>query len=58
MMKAAVEHLVHCCHGDDRPECPILENLADQNLRSSTGVHVTGKTKHGFARARNPIGLD
>jgi len=27
-MKAALEHLVHCCHGDDRPECPILESLA------------------------------
>jgi MerR family copper efflux transcriptional regulator len=21
-------HLVHCCHGDDRPECPILDELA------------------------------
>jgi MerR family copper efflux transcriptional regulator len=27
-MKAALEHLVHCCHGDSRPECPILEALA------------------------------
>ena len=27
-MKAALEHLVHCCHGDDRPECPILDGLA------------------------------
>jgi MerR family copper efflux transcriptional regulator len=27
-MKSALEHLVHCCHGDDRPECPILEGLA------------------------------
>jgi len=27
-MKATLEHLVHCCHGDDRPECPILESLA------------------------------
>ncbi|HSQ71757.1 MAG TPA: Cu(I)-responsive transcriptional regulator [Rubrivivax sp.] len=27
-MKATLEHLVHCCHGDDRPECPILETLA------------------------------
>ena len=30
-MKATLEHLVHCCHGDDRPECPILEELAAQN---------------------------
>jgi len=27
-MKVALEHLVHCCHGDERPECPILETLA------------------------------
>jgi MerR family copper efflux transcriptional regulator len=27
-MKATLEHLAHCCHGDDRPECPILDELA------------------------------
>lgn len=27
-MKATLEHLVHCCHGDDRPDCPIIERLA------------------------------
>ena len=26
-MKASLEHLVLCCHGDDRPECPIIESL-------------------------------
>jgi Cu(I)-responsive transcriptional regulator len=29
-MKATLEHLVHCCHGDDRPECPILQELAGE----------------------------
>ena len=29
-MKATLEHLVHCCHGDDRPDCPILETLASE----------------------------
>ncbi|MFO1340366.1 MAG: Cu(I)-responsive transcriptional regulator [Burkholderiaceae bacterium] len=29
-MKATLEHLVHCCHGDDRPDCPIIERLADE----------------------------
>ncbi len=29
-MKATLEHLVHCCHGDERPECPILDTLAGQ----------------------------
>lgn len=27
-MRAALENLVHACHGDDRPECPILIGLA------------------------------
>jgi Cu(I)-responsive transcriptional regulator len=26
-MKATLAHLVHCCHGDDRPDCPIIETL-------------------------------
>ena len=26
-MKSTLEHLVHCCHGDDRPDCPIIESL-------------------------------
>ena len=30
-MKATLEHLAHCCHGDDRPECPILETLGHKN---------------------------
>lgn len=28
-MKAALEDLVRHCHGDERPECPILDGLAD-----------------------------
>lgn len=27
-MKATLEHLAHHCHGDARPDCPILEGLA------------------------------
>lgn len=27
-MRATLAHLVHCCHGDHRPECPILDELA------------------------------
>ena len=27
-MKATLEHLCHHCHGDERPECPILDDLA------------------------------
>lgn len=27
-MRNTLAHLVHCCHGDARPECPILDDLA------------------------------
>jgi MerR family transcriptional regulator, copper efflux regulator len=27
-MVATLEHLTHHCHGDSRPDCPILEDLA------------------------------
>jgi Cu(I)-responsive transcriptional regulator len=29
-MKRTLEHLIHGCHGDERPQCPILEELAHE----------------------------
>lgn len=29
-MQRTLETLVHCCHGDGRPDCPILDDLAAQ----------------------------
>jgi Cu(I)-responsive transcriptional regulator len=26
-MRQTLQKLVHCCHGDDRPDCPILDEL-------------------------------
>ena len=28
LMHETLSHLVTCCHGDDRPDCPILADLA------------------------------
>ena len=28
-MKRTLETLAACCHGDDRPDCPILDELAE-----------------------------
>ena len=28
-MHSTLSHLVHCCHGDARPDCPILDDLAN-----------------------------
>lgn len=36
-MKATLEHLVHRCQGNDRPECPIIDSLADADLVPSAG---------------------
>jgi Cu(I)-responsive transcriptional regulator len=27
-MQGTLKHLIHCCQGDERPECPILDELA------------------------------
>ncbi len=30
-MENTLKHLVSCCHGDDRPDCPILSGLAGKD---------------------------
>ncbi len=32
-MKRTLENLVHCCHGDHRPDCPILDELGQDAIR-------------------------
>jgi MerR family copper efflux transcriptional regulator len=34
-MQRTLQHLIHCCQGDERPECPILEELAGARTASS-----------------------
>ncbi|MCY1164586.1 Cu(I)-responsive transcriptional regulator [Polaromonas sp.] len=29
-MKQTLEHLVHCCQGNQRPDCPILDELGKE----------------------------
>jgi len=43
-MKATLEHLVHSCHGDDRPDCPILDNLGAPDAHAPN--HVATKPCH------------
>ena len=49
-MKATLEHLVQCCRGDDRPECPILENLAEENVDVSTPAKPVVRRKSSGLR--------
>lgn len=30
-MQRTLQHLVHACHGDGRPDCPILDDLAGRS---------------------------
>ena len=36
-MKATLEHLIERCHGNDRPECPILEDFVGMISKSNGG---------------------
>jgi len=49
-MKSALEHLVHCCHGDDRPECPILEGLAGADAVAPTASADRRRAAQGARR--------
>jgi MerR family transcriptional regulator, copper efflux regulator len=33
-MQRTLNHLIHCCAGDERPDCPILDDLAAQPRES------------------------
>ena len=56
-MKATLEHLVQCCHGDDRPDCPILDTLAAENAAASTVAKLSsGRTTGGLRSGRTRSG--
>jgi Cu(I)-responsive transcriptional regulator len=50
-MKATLEHLVHCCHGDDRPDCPIIDSLESATPVRAGRAHTDG-LRPGRRRAR------
>ncbi len=57
-MKATLEHLVHCCHGDDRPDCPIIDTLAQVEPVGPHHVHAqTAGLRPGRAARKPPHGL-
>jgi len=48
-MTETLKHLAHTCHGDARPDCPILEELAGAEV-----VHDCAKRETVFGLARTP----
>jgi Cu(I)-responsive transcriptional regulator len=51
-MKATLEHLIHCCQGDERPDCPIIETLASDTLPVATPGHTRATGLQSGRRAR------
>ncbi|HEU4459933.1 MAG TPA: Cu(I)-responsive transcriptional regulator [Methylibium sp.] len=54
-MKATLEHLVACCHGDERPDCPIIDSLSSRPEavpEVHTGRQKTSGLRSGRAAAR------
>ena len=43
-MASTLKHLAHCCHGDSRPDCPIIEELANDE---PAPVHMKPDAKFG-----------
>jgi len=50
-MKATLQHLVDCCHGDDRPDCPIIETLADETVPVAKSAKRDGHDKKSGLRS-------
>jgi Cu(I)-responsive transcriptional regulator len=51
-VKATLEHLVNCCQGDDRPDCPILERLADATAGPVIGAQGDDRRHAGLRPGR------
>ena len=50
-MKGALQHLVGCCAGDDRPDCPIIDGLANAQPVVPEGTHAAN-AKAGLRAGR------
>ena len=51
VMKRVLAHLAEHCHGDDRPECPILDGLSSEGHIGTPGAahhsHAVPSRRHG-----------
>jgi MerR family copper efflux transcriptional regulator len=46
-MRDTLEHLIGRCHGDDRPDCPILADLAGEAAGETGGSHRARSARAG-----------
>ncbi|GAV33992.1 HTH-type transcriptional regulator HmrR [Roseomonas sp. TAS13] len=55
-MCEALEHMADACHGDHRPECPILEELADEGHCAPTPPEAARRKHRQGAAGKSPFG--
>lgn len=51
-LRRALQHLVDHCHGDSRPECPILEDIVGGEPESASKYGTDGSDREPDALAR------
>ena len=49
-MVTTLEHLSHNCHGDDRPDCPILTSLGGEDAPDDGSARKKSNLGKGFER--------
>ncbi|MDB5749762.1 MAG: MerR family transcriptional regulator [Ramlibacter sp.] len=37
-MQQTLRHLIHCCQGNERPECPMLQELAGHDVPAAVSL--------------------
>ncbi|NCF37894.1 MAG: Cu(I)-responsive transcriptional regulator [Gammaproteobacteria bacterium] len=45
-IRQAIAHLADYCHGDERPDCPILDGLAAENGHILNGAKSVPNSRH------------
>ncbi|MFM1991661.1 MAG: Cu(I)-responsive transcriptional regulator [Pseudomonadota bacterium] len=53
-MKASLEHLARGCRGDERPDCPIIEGLADGCAEHGAMASHAGRVRRKPMSPRTP----
>ena len=56
-IKATLSKLVDCCHGDERPECPILDDLASGSVAPIQPTSALSHARPPRIKGRNAQGI-
>jgi hypothetical protein len=50
-MRATLRNLIRACHGDERPDCPILDDIAGKELPAAAPSRRNGRSAGASAPA-------